>query len=270
MNKSEIFLELYKRYGAVKRARGCFLYTAKGVRVTDLYQEGGRAILGWEGASAFTMMKNVLSRCQTGSFICEDKVSYKLQKAVSELFASDRTVLCFNSQNAAIEAGLSLFPNDTSFYRPWNAQNEKLNISETAGLILVPPLPWAEQIFIYAASTEKIQENPDKLLLVRGELKLPYALEVAYTRSIYNLIKALQERQEKDWFIYDSVLTKYWERQGPYLFPKVSQEKYKDFALYCLDCGLLISPEYNTPSIVPFGADKGVFTKLKNSPFTWE
>ena len=92
-------------------------------------------------------------------------------------------------------------------------------------------------------------------------------MEVAYTRSIHNLIKALQEREEKDWFIYDTVLTKYWERQGPYLFPKVPQDKYQEFAQHCLDCGIFISPEYNTPSIVPFGADKGVFTKLKNSPF---
>ena len=269
MNKSELFVELFNRYGAVKRARGCFLYSAKGVRITDLYQEAGRAILGWEGGNAFTMMKNALSRGQTGSFICEDRPSLRLQKAVSELFASDRTVFCFSSQKAALEAGLSLFPDDTSVYRPWNAQNENLNISEIPGLILAPPLPWAEPLFILAASTKKIEENPDSLLLIRGALKLPYALETAYTRSIYNLIKALQERQEKDWFLYDSVLSKYWERKGPYLFPKVPQEKYKDFALHCLDCGIFISPEYNTPSIVPFGADKGVFSKLKNSPFEY-
>ena len=61
MNKSELFTELFNQYGAVTRARGCFLYTKKGVRITDLYQEGGRAILGWEGDSAFTLMKNVIS-----------------------------------------------------------------------------------------------------------------------------------------------------------------------------------------------------------------
>ena len=107
------------------------------------------------------------------------------------------------------------------------------------------------------------------MLFVRNAIKLPFALEVAVTRSIYNLIKALQVRQEKDWFIYDPVLTKYWNREGPYLFPKVAQDNYKDFALHCLACGILISPEYNQPSIVPFGADHGVFTKLKNSPFTF-
>ena len=202
MNKSVLFTELYNRYGAVKRARGSFLYTSKGMRVTDLYLEAGRAILGWEGGSAFTMMKNIISRGQTGSFICEDKPSYRLQKAVSELFASDRTVFCFSSMQAAFDAGLSLFPDGTSVYRPWNLQNEKINIAETAALIFTPPLPWAETNFILALDTKRLQENPEKLLLIRGAVKLPFALETAYTRSIYNLIKALQERTEKDWTLY--------------------------------------------------------------------
>ena len=107
-------------------------------------------------------------------------------------------------------------------------------------------------------------------MFIRNAIKLPFVLEVAITRSIYNLIKALQERQEKDWFIYDPVLTKYWNGEGPYLFPTVPKDNYRDFALHCLDCGLVISPDYNQPSIVPFGADRGVLTKLKNSPFTWE
>jgi len=269
MNKSELFTELYKRYGAVTRARGCFLYTKKGVRVTDFYQEAGRAILGWEGGSAFTMFKNVLSRGQTGSFICEEAPVSRLQKAVSELLASDRIIFCFSSHKDAFEAGLSLFPDETSFYRPWNAQNEKIKINQQAALILTPPLPWAESIFILALDAKKVEENPDKLLFIRNAIKLPFALEVAMTRSIYNLIKALQERQEKDWFIYDPVLTKYWNREGPYLFPKVPKDNYADFALHCLDCGIVISPDYNQPSIVPFGADRGVFTKLKNSPFEY-
>ncbi len=270
MKLSELSTELFNRYGAVKRARGCFLYTKKGVRLTDLYQEAGRAILGWEGASAFTLFKNVLSRGQTGSFICEEAPVSRLQKAVSELLASDRIIFCFSSHKDAFEAGLTLFPDETSLYRPWNAQNEKIKINQQAALIVTPPLPWAQTIYILALDAKKVEENPDRLLFIRNAIKLPFALEVAITRSIYNLIKALQERQEKDWFIYDPLLTKYWNREGPYLFPKVPQDNYKDFVLHCLDCGLVISPDYNQPSIVPFGADRGVFTKLKNSPFTWE
>ena len=74
-------------------------------------------------------------------------------------------------------------------------------------------------------------------------------------------------RKETDWFKYDSVLSKYWTRKGPYLFPKMNEEMYKKFVVHCLDCSILINPEYNSPSIVPFGADMGVFTKLKNNTF---
>ena len=95
-------------------------------------------------------------------------------------------------------------------------------------------------------------------------------MEAAVTRSIYNLISAIQTRQEKDWFIYDNIINKYWERKGPYLFPKIAMDKYRDFLLHCLDLGIVISPSYENPSIVPFGADKGVFSVLKNNPFPSE
>ena len=95
----------------------------------------------------------------------------------------------------------------------------------------------------------------------------PYALQTALTRAIYNLIAELPLRTEKDWFIYDTILTKYWERKGPYLYPKISENKYDEFVKHCLDCNIVINPSYNEPSIVPFGADKGVFTKLKNNPY---
>ena len=47
----------------------------------------------------------------------------------------------------------------------------------------------------------------------------------------------------------------------------MNEEMYKKFVVHCLDCSILINPEYNNPSIIPFGADIGVFTKLKNNPF---
>ena len=78
--------EINSRYGNIKRARNCFLYTARGVRLTDMYQEGGRAILGWGGGSAFTMFKNVMNRGITGSF----STDYEKQtvRAVQTLFSS--------------------------------------------------------------------------------------------------------------------------------------------------------------------------------------
>lgn len=255
--------ELFTLYGPVTRARNCFLYTKKGVRITDLYQENGRAILGWDGGSSFTHLKNVLSRGQTGSFICEE--TSRLSKAIDSLFCTQRIVFFFADRNAALKAGLSISPENTSFYKPWC--DIKKAWSEIDAIILEPPLPWTQSIFILAVKEDLVLQASK--LKFEGQIFLPFALQAAITRSIYNLLEALQFRQEKDWFIYDSVLTKYFKRTGPYLESLVPQEKYDAFVLHCLKLGIAINPDFTRNSIVPFGADKGVFTVLKNSPFDY-
>ena len=67
MKAERYYSEIQKRYGIITRARGPFLYTQKNVRLTDLNQEGGRAILGWD-AAAYTVFKNILSKGLVGSF----------------------------------------------------------------------------------------------------------------------------------------------------------------------------------------------------------
>ncbi len=268
MNKNQYYQEIYNRFGCVTRARNCFLYTKKGIRLTDLYQENGRAILGWDGKSAFTFIKNTINRGQTGSFICQDKS--RAEKAVSELFKSDRKVMYFYDQKDALLAGTFFSAESTSFYKPW--LKESPDFSQVDSIIFAPPLPWTDSIFILAVKTDCINQlSSEKKLFaeqfINKSVKLPFAMECGITRALYNLIAELPLREEKNWFLYDPVLTKYWTRKGPYLYPKIEQKDYDAFILHCLDCELTISPDYNTPSIVPFGADRGVFTKLKNNPF---
>ena len=270
--------ELSLRYGSVTRARGCFLYTAKNVRLTDLYQEAGRAILGWGGGSAFTMLKNTLARGITGSY--NTGFTERIEKAVSELLASDRKVFIFSDKQKALMAALRLSPESTSFWKPWSESSES-NGSSNLGIdwrtissvIVEPPLPWTAGIYLLAVldSPEMevvlstLETMPDKA--IHSE-RIAAPIAAAVTRSIYDMIAALQIRKETDWFIYDTVLTEYWTRKGPYLYPKVSREDYGKFILHCLDCGIVISPVYEIPSIVPYGADRGVFSALKKSPFT--
>lgn len=262
MTVSELSNEIYKRYGTVTRARNCFLYTKKGTRLTDLYQENGRAVLGWDGKNAFTHFKNYLSRAQVGSFICED-VS-RVTKAVSALLASERQIFYFATKAEAVKAALAISPASTSTYKPWSPAG--IDWPSIKSVVLEPPLPWTNTVYILAVSSDT---QAPVSIAPENTITIPFALEAGIARAIYNLIEALQVRQEKDWFIYDTVLTKYFERKGPYLFPKVPQEKYNDFVLHCLDLGIIINPDFNQPSIVPFGADKGVFTQLKNSPFVF-
>ena len=272
MTNDELFRLIYDKYGPVTRARNCFFYTKKGVRLTDMFLENGRAILGWDGKNAFTFFKNMMNKALTGSFICEDKP--RIDKAVSTLLGLESKALFFPTKNAAVKAAVSLGAKKIVSYKPWNKEQEDCTTADA--VILVPPLPWGEDIIILAVvstsstTTEVPDAVPEALEGFEGPLKLPFALQTAMTRAIYNLIAELPERTEKDWFLYDPVLTKYWTRKGPYLFPKISENRYDDFVKHCLDCEIVINPSYNEPSIVPFGADKGVFTKLKNNPFNME
>jgi hypothetical protein len=255
--------EITLRYGTIQRARGCFLYTRRGIRLTDLYQEGGRAILGWGGGTPFTIFKNTMNRGLTGSF--DTDMTPRLERAVSSLLAGERSVFTFTDRSSAFKAALSFSRESTSFWKPWNQEN--IDWCTVDAVIVVPPLPWSSPLFFVAVKPEVVEACSAAGAELPCSARIPAALSAACARSVYDMIAALQFREEKNWFIYDTVLTKYWTRRGPYLYPKMDEEKYGSFILHCLDCGLVISPDYNVPSIVPFGADKGVFTNLRNSPF---
>ena len=165
----------------------------------------------------------------------------------------------------ALKAGLLFSANKTSVWKPWT-QND-VNWEQTDSVVLAPPLPWTDNFYILAINESIWNEKSEIQKLIPLQTKVAYPLQVGIARAIYNLIDAEKTRKETDWFIYDKVITKYWQRKGPYLFPKIPQEKYEDFVLHCLDYNLLINPDYNNPSIVPFGADFGVFSNLKNHPF---
>ena len=248
MKIERFYSEIKKRYGIITRARGPFLYTQKNVRLTDLNQEGGRAILGWD-SSAYTVFKNVLSKGLAGSF--ETAHFPRLQKALSELLKSERKIFLFSSKRAAMEAALLLDANSASVYKPFAG----VDYSAVKNVIVAPPLPWTNNFWVLAASG-----GLDPAILPSE--KFPPALLAAAARSVYDLIAALKVRQEKDFFIYDKVLTKFFERRSCWLRPKVPQEKYDDFVLACLDAGVAINPDYNADSIVPYGADKGVLKKM--------
>lgn len=262
-----LIAKITEKYGTVKRTRNCFLYTEKQIRLTDLYQQGGRAILGWGKGSAITVFKNVLERKITGTFDTDfspkiNSEKSQLSKAITELLGNEeeRRIFVFNSiSKNPIEFVKTKFNFDAKIYQPWNNEVDWKN---EEAVIIEPPFAWSDEIFVLALKNPEIE-----LLETEQIFRIPAPLCAAFTRSIYDLIKELPNRQEKNWFIYDKIITKYWTRKGPYLYPKMSEEKYQDFMLHCLDCELVISPIYEKPSIIPFGADFGNFTKLKNAPF---
>ncbi|MDE7291085.1 MAG: hypothetical protein K2N58_03465 [Treponemataceae bacterium] len=272
MEIKKYYEEIHKRFGNIRRARGNFLYTQKNVRITDLYREEGRAILGW-GNGAYTIFKNTLNKGLAGSFITASRA--RLENAVSDILNSKRKIFVFSKKEIALQASLIFCKESVAFFKPFakNAQGEPIDFSATKCVVLYPPLPWTKDIFIVAVlcdgsenSCGEYFEEQLKQTRIFGQPISP-ALEAAASRSFYDLISAQKNFCEKDFFIYDKILAKYWRREGCYLRPKISPEKYDDFVLHCLDCAIAISPECAVDSIVPFGADEGVFRKLEKSAF---
>lgn len=253
--------ELYKRYGAVTRARNCFLYTKKGVRLTDMYQEAGRAILGWGGNSAYTVLKNILNRGITGFFYTEQ--DFQLVRAVNKLLGSKNKVYVYRNLEEAKEASkLNLSKESIKKWIPWNW--EKIDYSTESVLVIEPCLAFDSEHVLLVVKENELSSEQDAALQ-ESSVHIAAPVIAAITRAIYNMIAEFPLREEKNWFLYDPEITKYWVRKGPYLFPKMDKKSYPDFIKHCLDCGIVISPIYEQPSIIPFGADRGVFGKLKNN-----
>ena len=124
---------------------------------------------------------------------------------------------------------------------------------------IVPPFPYATELCVYAFSTvcgEEMLQNLPKNDIV------PAPLLAAFTRGFCDLKIALGTYTENDFKANSKVFEPFFIRNQCYLFPKISEEKYKDFVLKCLDIGIVISPDYNVPSIMPWRANPGDLKKI--------
>lgn len=277
-------------YGCVSRTRGHYLYTQKGKRLTDMYAESGRALLGWGNTAspAMTMFKNMVTKGLTGSF--PTGAHHRLEKAVRSLLPEVTAVGIYTSI-ASVEKALKEYCGEAAFtqellevssaeelvqqkrivrWRPWLGMHKATegvaltSDSTVEAYIVVPPLPWASELYVVGYTCNGAEAQKKK---IPADDVLPPALVLAAARSFYDLKKILPLRGEKNWKLFDKVLSLYWQRTGPYLVPKVPKEQYNGFFLHCLQRGLFISPYYGEPSLVPYGVTEGDFKLLEKEPF---
>ena len=271
--------EIKKRYGNVKRARGIYLYTEKGVRLTDCYLDGGRGILGHGGGKAKTAFKDCFERGANGFY--DSGLLPAFEKSVKKLLPAEYTeIRLYSEKTAAMLGGTNVSLDGASekanpvLWRPWLDFAGKITEQPTgypkiqvvyntnevfpAVVKILPPFTYATDICVYAFS-EKSYKNLAEL--PQNDV-VPSPLLAAYTRSFYDLLNSFSLFTEKDFKANSKALEPFFTRNQCYLFPKVSEEKYKDFVLKCLDAGIVISPDYNEPSIMPWRANPGDIKKI--------
>lgn len=271
--------EIKKRYGNVKRARGIYLYTEKSVRLTDCFLDGGRGILGHGGGKAKTAFKDCFERGANGFY--DSGLIPAFEKSVKKLLPAEYTEIRLYSEKTAAMLGensVSLVgasgKANPVLWRPWLDFAGKITEQPTgypkievvyntnevfpAVVKILPPFTYATDISVYAFS-EKSYKNLAEL--PQNDV-VPSPLLAAYTRSFYDLLNSFSLFTEKDFKANSKALEPFFTRNQCYLFPKVSEEKYKDFVLKCLEAGIVISPDYNEPSIIPWRANPGDIKKI--------
>jgi len=139
------------------------------------------------------------------------------------------------------------------------------NVNDTLEtMVLSSPLPFAGgcTLAVFSGGVDETDATrPDAGKILPSDSVAP-ALLAALARAWVDLGSALYERTEADWARYDSYFERFWDRRGPYLVPKIRRSRYPEFFGACLDKGILVSPDYGTPSIIPFGADPGELKPL--------
>lgn len=260
----------------IKRARGYRLYDYGGRRYLDLWQNGGSAILGHRFENLTRELKSVLSRGLIFDLpsIYRRRLIRELQKRYSGFNAIH---ICSTFEQALLILSRVLGQNITGRDISDPAKGESGPVvydrpflgSKTVGLkpldsdaietesstmrALLPIVP-----FRISASPVILclrEEVPDKEeVSVISPLVLAGAL-----RSIHSLSRFIPPPWFADPLFDDSAE---WIQRGPYVIPRFESELYSQVFRHFLSEGILLSPCYEEPSILPGEASEGELKKM--------
>ena len=278
MNMMNFYDEIRSRYGHVKRARGFYLYTEKNVRLLDMYLDGGMSILGRRENQAPLVFKQSIDKGL--NVFLPSSGDYRLKKALNSLFPEHPHFYLLSEWSKALSF-LEIEDNKTCLdscimentWRPFLPSSE--NLKKKKVFFVNPPF----------CSSIKIAVSKDALPIFSSEVSA--AEKEVLAKAFFDLIKIIKLREQEkglsDEELINSALGKkkkqqleksiksyrraaefcsyFWNMEGPYLFPKLNEEKYEDFFKAALDSHILLSPYFTIPSILP---KIRVYTELEN------
>jgi hypothetical protein len=265
--------DLLRRVGPVRRARGYRLYTNAGRRILDLWQDGGRAILGHGGGSSLTVLKNVIERGPGSPLpsVFEDR----LRSAMKQLIPQDRVLRVFGNLERALSAvsrwiGLAVTPADVCdpvwmdensagswgsvrLWRPFLPPGHSPFEHVSGRCAVLPVLPAfgdsPPQAVLFADLQAKESVFPESDIIAAYRL-------AALIRGVHDLVSA-PAPPEVRLPGYNSV--------GPYLLPVDSERSHSERFDILLKSGFLTSPVETVPSIVPAEMSAGELAQLRRA-----
>jgi hypothetical protein len=254
----------------VLRARDFRLYTKKGKRLVDLWQNGGAAILGHTPSGFLREIKNTASRGLYAPFPHFFEARYF--KALSRIFTGRN----FRLYAAPPQELFTLFmEGNAALWRPFLNSASPLAVDENAPPILIPVVPgiqgWRSGLPLGLCVLAIKPDYEKTISLPPGDFISPVLLAAA-ARGIYDLGAAATERMKGSAgdHSYPRIAkaleqgNKFWQRQGIYLSPwkTPSSEEWAALFRRFLENGFLLPPLTSQPLILPGILSPGEEAKL--------
>ena len=276
----------------IRRARGYRLYAEDGRRFLDLRQDGGRAVLGAKGTGIGTVAKANIDKGLCSPL--PSTLERRLEKALLAAWPRYASARFFDSPLAAMRAmaGLAAETGGGDEELTFALGAASMTSDGIPRKLLIDPARRGEG----PASPPALLERPFGdflpqpaslpsiawLLLPCPRLLSPTVLLFASPSGgphlprqsvppllLATALKSLSEFAgyrkncgEETWRRSDRSLSRLFERKGPYLFPRCAREAYAAFFKAALDLGVLISDDFDMPSILPGDFDDGELKPL--------
>ncbi len=247
---------LLRNLPGIRRARLWRLYAYSGERFLDLWMDGGRAILGAKGSGIGTSLKAAidmgLSRPMPSPW------EARLRKELLRRWPAYTHVLFYRSETAALRALGERGEAELRILRPFGEYLEERNgngeVQVSVATALLPcPSALSPGVLLF--------RNQEEAHDIAEELVPPLQL-AGLVRALFEFDGFTKTYTEKHWRRVDRFVAGAFERKGPYLVPLYPRERHEDYFLACLAAGLLISPDYDTASMIPGDFDDGELAKL--------
>jgi hypothetical protein len=249
---------LLAKLPAIRRARFWRLYAYSGERFLDLWMDGGRSILGAKGKSVGTGIKAAIDKGLTRPL--PSVWESRLQKDFRNRWPLYPYALFFRTESGAARALRDLGKTEFRILRPFGEYLDEGDSTKppTIALSLLPcPSAFAPGLLLFA--------DENLALEFSGEL-VPAVQLAALATSLGEFDTFAEQYTERLWRRFDRYIAGVFERRGPYLLPLYPREMHPEYFLACLEAGLLLSPDYDSPSIIPGDFDEGELARLPRIP----
>lgn len=235
----------------IQRARGYRVYDINGKRYLDLYQDGGRAILGHRPDRVGLALKNTISKGLLSDY--PSVYTLRFVRALKTLLPDQSDFRWYCSMENALKAasqhlGSPLVFSDVkdpvfSHSDQTSAALWRPFLNSINSQVTFPVLPFAKS---WTPTVVAFRERPGDDVFSSDCIS--GAILSGMCRSVYDLMRYVGAEGETDWETFNSPV---WDRKGPYLLPKCDVDRYSIIFKRLLQNGIIISPFYPGPSILP-------------------